>query len=120
MSMVKQTLEQIQENNKTHMTAVATALASLILFSLSFGMPALAADTQSQKGTQGDYGEKQKITTTEEARKALKKHFFNKDISIGEVVEKELYFEADIMDRKQAVIDKVIVDKRTGRVRSIY
>jgi hypothetical protein len=41
-------------------------------------------------------------------------------VIIGEVVEKELYFEADIMDKKQAVIDKVIVDKRTGRVRSIY
>ena len=102
------------------MTAVATALASFILFSLLFGVPALAADSQSQKGTPGDYGEKQKITTAGEAQKALIKHFANKDVIIGEVVEKELYFEADIMDRKQAVIDKVIVDKRTGRVRSIY
>ena len=50
----------------------------------------------------------------------MKKYFAGKDLIIGEVVEKELYFEADIMDRNKTVIDKVIVDKRTGRIRSIY
>jgi len=83
-------------------------------------MPALAADNQPQKGALGDYGEKQKIATSAEARNALKKYFAGKDLIIGEVVEKELYFEADIMDRNKTVIDKVIVDKRTGRIRSIY
>jgi hypothetical protein len=120
MSMMKEILGYMQRNNRTHTTALATALAFLILFSLLMEMSALAADSQPQKGTQGSYGEKQKITTAGEARKALEKHFANKDVIIGEVVEKELYFEADIMDKKQAVIDKVIVDKRTGRVRSIY
>jgi len=120
MSMMKEILGYMQKNKGTHMTAIAAVLASFILFSLSVGVPALAADGQLQKGGQGSYGEKQKITTTGEARTALKKQFANKDVIIGEVVEKELYFEADIMDKKQTVIDKVIVDKRTGRVRSIY
>jgi len=69
---------------------------------------------------QGSFGEKKGITTAEEALRALKKHFEKKDIVIGEVAEKDLYFEAEIKDRKNMVIDKVVVDKRTGRIRSIY
>jgi hypothetical protein len=69
---------------------------------------------------QGSFGEKKGINTAEEAFKALKKYFEKKDVVIGEVTEKELYFEAEIRDRKNTVIDKVVVDKRTGRIRSIY
>jgi len=120
MSMMKEILGYMQKNKRTQMTAIAAVLASFILFSLSLGAPVFAADGQLQKGGQGSYGEKQKIATAGEARKVMEKHFANKDVLIGEVLEKELYFEADIMDKKQTVIDKVIVDKRTGRVRSIY
>lgn len=91
-----------------------------MLFLAPSVMPALAADSQPQKGAQDDYGQKQKVTTSAEARKALKNYFADKDLIIGEVVEKDLYFEVDVMDRNKAVIDKVIVDKRTGRIRSIY
>ena len=69
---------------------------------------------------QGSFGQKKGVVTADEALKALKKHFEKKDIVIGEVAEKELYFEAEIKDRNNTVIDKVIVDKRTGRIRSIY
>lgn len=69
---------------------------------------------------QKSYGEKEAVTTAEEAIKALKKHFEKKDIIIGEIIEKELYYETEIRDRNNTVIDKVIVDKRTGRIRSIY
>ena len=108
---------------KVHMmttSVMAAGLASVIFILLSWGMPALAADSQTQSDSQGSYGEKQKITTAGEARKALKKYFADKDVIIGEVVEKEFYFEADVMDERKTVVDKVIVDKRTGRVRSIY
>jgi len=69
---------------------------------------------------QRSYGEKKEITTAEAALKALKKHFEKKDVVIGEILEKELYYEAEIKDPKNTVIDKVIVDKRTGRIRSIF
>lgn len=60
------------------------------------------------------------VGTAEDARKAFKRYFEKKNVVIGEITEKELYFEAEIRDRNNTVIDKVIVDKRTGRIRSIY
>jgi hypothetical protein len=68
----------------------------------------------------GGYGEKKAVTTKEEAQKSLKEYFGKRDVKIGEVAEKEFYFEAEIRDRNNTLIDKVIVDKRTGRIRSIY
>lgn len=101
--------------------AAARAAAPLaLLLLLSVGTPSHAADSQARRGSQGSYGEKQEIATAGDARKVLKKHFAGKDVIIGEVVERERYFEAEVMDKKKTVIDKVIVDKRTGRVRSIY
>ena len=82
---------------------------------------AYAGDEGPYGGSQGGtYGEKQQVTTKEEARGLLKDYFSKKDVSIGEIREKQYYFEADILDAKGKVIDKVIVDKRTGRIRSIY
>lgn len=119
MSVMRDNVGQMGKDNIRNLSLRAICLACVILVPL-FGSPVLAADNEPQKSGQGIYGEKQKIATEGEARNALKKYFAGKDVVIGELVEKELYFEADIKDRKQAVIDKVIVDKRTGRVRSIY
>ena len=86
---------------------------------------AYAADAQGGKSPYGGardglYGEKKEVTTAEEAKRVLKDYFIKKDVKIGEVTEKELYFEAEIRDNKDNLIDKVIIDKRTGRIRSIY
>jgi hypothetical protein len=66
------------------------------------------------------YGEKRPVTTVEEARKALTEYFKKKDVKIGEIREQELFFEAEIRDKGNNLVDKVIVDKRTGRIRSTY
>ncbi|MDH4232500.1 MAG: hypothetical protein OEW04_10810 [Nitrospirota bacterium] len=71
-------------------------------------------------GADKGYGEKRPVATAEEARKVLTEYFAKKDVRIGEIREKELFFEADIRDKNNNLIDKVIVDKRTGRIRSIY
>lgn len=71
----------------------------------------------SQRGT---YGEKQRVTTKEEARKLLRDYFSKKNVTIGRIRERQYYYEADILDSKGRIIDKVIVDKRNGRIRSIY
>ncbi len=82
---------------------------------------AYAGDEGPYGGSQGGtYGEKQQVTTRDEAKRLLKDYFSQKNVTIGEIREKQYYFEADIMDAKGKVIDKVIVDKRTGRIRSIY
>jgi hypothetical protein len=50
----------------------------------------------------------------------LNTYFKKRDIKTGNIKEKEFYFEAEILDKKGDLIDKVIIDKRTGRIRSIY
>ncbi len=68
----------------------------------------------------GAYGEKKAVTTVKEALDAFREYFAKRDVRIGEVRGKDLYFEADVRDRNNNLIDKVIIDKRTGRIRSIY
>ncbi|MGE5892909.1 MAG: hypothetical protein ACM34I_02525 [bacterium] len=68
----------------------------------------------------GAYGEKRTIRTKEEAEKVLREYFAKKNVTIGRISEKELYFEAEILDKNNKVIDTVIVNKRTGRIRSIF
>jgi hypothetical protein len=41
-------------------------------------------------------------------------------VAIAKIVEKENFFEAEILDRINRILDRVIVDRRTGRIRSIY
>lgn len=82
---------------------------------------AYAGNESPYGGSQGGtYGEKQQVTTKKEARRLLRDFFSKKGVTIGDIREKQYYFEADILDSKGKVVDKVIVDKRTGRIRSIY
>ena len=94
-------------NNYIHVTAVSTTYA---------------ADERHPYGgsRSGAYGEKIEVLTIDDARKVLKEYFSKRDVRIGEMQEREFYFEAEVLDRKNNLIDKVIVDKRTGRIRSIY
>jgi hypothetical protein len=68
----------------------------------------------------GTYGERQRVGTRDDAKRVLKEYFSKKDVTVGEVREKQYYYEADILDKSGRLVDKVIVDKRTGRIRSIY
>lgn len=69
----------------------------------------------------GWYGAKKRVKTINEAEKILKEYFSKyEDIKIGRVKERRRFFEADIKDRNDNLIDVVIIDKRTGRIRSIY
>lgn len=68
----------------------------------------------------GWYGAKREVKTTNEARKILEQYFENEDFFIGDVKENGRFFRAEIRDRNKILIDRVIIDKRTGRIRSIY
>ncbi|MEW6600093.1 MAG: hypothetical protein AB1499_03905 [Nitrospirota bacterium] len=67
----------------------------------------------------GQYGEKSAIINEAEAHRILGE-YFQGDVKIGRVRERKFYFESEIRDRNGNLIDKVIIDKRTGRIRSIY
>ncbi len=101
-----------------------------ITASIFIGIPAGAADNPSGcprpyggycRGPRwGWYGANQPVTTSDEARKHLEKYFEGQDVTIGTIAEKSTYFEAEIRNTAHEVIDKVIINKRTGRIRSVY
>ncbi|MDA8339670.1 MAG: hypothetical protein M0Z70_10280 [Nitrospiraceae bacterium] len=68
----------------------------------------------------GSYGARKPVRTANEAKRILQEYFAPHDVKIGKIKEKEWFFEADIKDKNNNLIDVVIVDKRTGRIRSIY
>lgn len=69
----------------------------------------------------GWYGERKSVRTQSEAKKSLKQYFSSyDDIRIDNIKERKWFFEAEIRDKNNNVIDVVIIDKRTGRIRSIY
>jgi hypothetical protein len=101
-------------------------LLSLFAVVCMFCMPLARAEDASPYGdykkgtTDGGYGEKRPVATVEEAKKVLADYFAKKDVRIGEIREQKLFFEAEIKDKNNNLIDKVIIDKRTGRIRSTY
>jgi hypothetical protein len=74
-------------------------------------------------GMRGDpYGARKPVRTTDEAKQVLEQYFENtgKKVGVGTIEERRWFFIAEVLDPKGILIDKAIVDKRTGRIRSIY
>ena len=67
----------------------------------------------------GVYGARKSVTSIEDARRELKKQYAGSNRIIGKVVEKSSYYEAEILDKSKRLIDKVIIHKQSGRIRSI-
>ncbi|MCJ7545691.1 MAG: hypothetical protein MUP30_02515 [Deltaproteobacteria bacterium] len=44
----------------------------------------------------------------------------NPNLTLGKIAEKDHYFEAEILTKDNALVDKIIVDKQTGWMRSVY
>lgn len=82
---------------------------------------AFAGDERNPYGRpgKGRYGEKSTVMDEAEAHRMLR-DYFQGDVRIGNLRERRFYFEAEIRDRRGNLIDKVIIDRRTGRMRSIY
>jgi hypothetical protein len=69
---------------------------------------------------QGKYGERKIVRTDVEARNVLQQYFSQQKVTIGQIKGRNGFFEAEIKDRNNIIVDRVIIDKRTGRIRSIY
>lgn len=69
---------------------------------------------------QGWYGARKPVKTAKEAKRILREYFKSDAAVIGDIKERRWFFKADIKDRNNNIVDIVIVDKRTGRIRSIY
>jgi hypothetical protein len=68
----------------------------------------------------GGYGERKAVRSRGDAQRMLNDYYMRRGMSIGPVRENRFYFEADIMDRDNRFVDRVIIDKRSGRIRSVY
>ncbi|MCL4491078.1 MAG: hypothetical protein M1510_04105 [Nitrospirae bacterium] len=68
----------------------------------------------------GWYGARKPVRGPKEARRMLEEYFKDKDVVVGAIKEMNRFYEAEIKDKSGNVIDRVIIDKRTGRIRSIY
>lgn len=69
----------------------------------------------------GWYGARKKVLTLREA-KAIFTEYFSRygDTKVVNIQERKRFFIAEIRDKNDSIVDIVILDKRTGRIRSIY
>jgi len=66
------------------------------------------------------YGARQPVTGATEARKLLLQYFAGQEYTVSDVTEKRWGFKAEIIDKDGKVVDRVMIDKRSGRIRSLY
>lgn len=66
------------------------------------------------------YGARQPVADVSEARELLQNYFSGQGYTISGVIEKRWGFRAGIIDKDGNVIDRVMIDKRSGRIRSLY
>jgi hypothetical protein len=66
------------------------------------------------------YGARQPVLSVAEAERLLSNYFAGREYSVSGVTEKKWGFTAVIVDKDNKVIDQVMIDKRSGRIRSLY
>jgi hypothetical protein len=68
------------------------------------------------------YGARRAVRTTDEARHVLEQYFegTGKKVGIGKIEERRWFFIVEVLNNEGALTDKALVDKRTGRIRTIY
>ncbi len=70
----------------------------------------------------GPYGARRAVKTADEARQAFEKYFSDsgQKVLIGKIEERRWFYLAEVTDPEGKLVDTLIIDKRTGRIRSIY
>jgi hypothetical protein len=66
------------------------------------------------------YGARRPVASREDARQQLILYYSDQQMTVAEIAEKPWRYEADLLDNCGKVVDRVMIDKRSGRVRSIY
>jgi hypothetical protein len=67
----------------------------------------------------GWYGARKSVQSVEEARRDLTEYYADSGARVGKIIEKSAYFEAEILDKDKKLMDRVVIHKRSGRIRSI-
>ncbi len=69
------------------------------------------------------YQQQQKPMEEKDARGILENYLTsmrNPNLKLGKIMEKDYYFEAEILTKEDSLVDKILVDKFTGWMRSVY
>lgn len=66
------------------------------------------------------YGARQPVANAAEAHAYLRNYFSGQGYTVSEVTEKKWGYMAGIIDKNGTLVDRVMIDKRSGRIRSIY
>lgn len=74
-----------------------------------------------QSSRWGWYGAKREVRTPVEAKELLDNFFVqNSNIKVVRITERPHFFIAEIINRKGVVVDLILIDRRTGRIRSMF
>lgn len=70
----------------------------------------------------GWYGAKRIVSTPADAQQILEQFFIHhqRDVKVVRISEKAHFFVAEIINDKGVMVDLILIDKRTGRMRSMY
>jgi hypothetical protein len=68
----------------------------------------------------GWYGAGRRVKTEQEVRELVTEFLVETELAPGEIRDEKTYFEVEVKDKNGEVIDLLIVDKRTCRIRSAY
>lgn len=66
------------------------------------------------------YGARHPVASAEEALGLFMNYYAGQLYTISPPIEKKWGFMADILDRNGVMIDRVMIDKRSGRIRSLH
>ena len=68
----------------------------------------------------GWYGAGRRVKTEQEVRELVAEFLVETEFTPGVIRDKVTYFEVEVKDKGDEVVDLLIVDKRTCRIRSAY
>lgn len=69
----------------------------------------------------GWYGAGKNVRTTDEVRVLVNEYFKGTDMTVGEIIDREYFFEVQVLDASgEEVLDILVIDKRNCRIRSKY
>lgn len=67
----------------------------------------------------GWYGARKSVQSVEEARRDLTEYYADSGAKVGKIKDKSGYYEAEVLNKDNKLMDRVIIHKRSGRIRSI-
>ncbi|MDA8091791.1 MAG: hypothetical protein M0Z61_16420 [Nitrospiraceae bacterium] len=68
----------------------------------------------------GWYGADRSVKTPGEAGEAIRKFYLPEEVNVAKIQDKGTFFEAEVKNGNNKGLDMVIIDRRTGRISSIY